>query len=338
MTDPFTALQSAAATAVTEGQRLQQVTNALTQQLAADQATIAQQAALIAQLEAGQQTGTVFGFDVSNLGTDSKLTEQQKLDSHRSLLGAGDAQHVREFFNPGQTLTWNTPRLNALGPGDSVVISMKDHPARNGFAAFDKNRPDKFRQRPGQVIYAYHHECEAEWAKATNKAAWIADYTSAYQALADGLVANGTGTQHDVVKILLWYSQVIASATKGSWDTFHAGQNFGLLGMDCYHYQAWLNRTSGGKPVGRYATPDELFGPLVAMKSSGLDVCAPEWGGTLANSDTDGSARAKAITDGGAYLKQHGVVWANWWCAQGSPGRNHHLEQAASNVAAYKGL
>lgn len=300
----------------------------LTAQLAATRARVA-------ELEAAQQpTGTVFSFDVSSLGADATLSDAKKIGDHKALLGVDNVQNVRVFFG-SRALNWNDARIAALTEKDSLLISFNAW-NRAAFRAFLAATPERFRQRPGQVKFCFKHEFEAEWRDAADRNAWLASWLRVHVELAEELDASPVETQsrEDIVKILLWYSQHIDAATKGTWRQFHGGQNFGLIGMDCYHYQVWLGR-------GRYATPEELFGLLVIIgKETGRPVCAPEWGGELAAGDLDGAGRAKAIREGGAYARANGLRFANWWCATGSLDkatglpREHHVDRYPSNVAA----
>jgi hypothetical protein len=166
------------------------------------------------------------------------------------------------------------------------------------------------------------------------------------QAMADVLDAADGYSPDDLIKTLLFFSQFGDPKLKGSWPKFHGGQQFGMMGMDCYHLQARLNNVVNGKPAGAYTPPEVLFGILVEIAAqTGLPVCAPEWGGTRANTDPTGEGRAKAITDGAAFAREHGIRHASWWCAYGRElggvRLNHHLEvggPASPEVAAYKAL
>lgn len=304
------------------------------------QGTIAMQEAEIDRLRALLAAGhpsTVFSFDISSLGADGTLSDSTKLSSHKAMYGVDNVQNVRVFVGAG-TLTWNSARLQALTERDSVLISVTKQD-RAAVKAFLATTPAKFRQRLGQVKFCYKHECEAEWKAAGKTQAWLDDYYAGNLMLAQELDSSPfEQSGDDVVKILLWYSQHKDAALVDTMDRFYGGQDFGVIGMDCYHYQVWGQQ-------GRYATNDELFGKLVAFgKKVGRPVAVPEWGGEIAVGDTDGSKRAQAILDGGAYLKANGVLWANWWCATGSKDaktglpRDHHLDRYPSNVAAYKSL
>lgn len=291
--------------------------------------------ARVAELEKARQTErTVFSFDVSTLGSDASVSEANKVAGHKALLGTDSVQNLRVFFGNG-ALSWNNARIKACTDKDSLLVSFNkwDRVALRKFLA---DTPERFRQRPGQVKVCFKHEFEAEWRDATDRGQWLADWLGANAALADELDNSPWDTQSrdDVVKILLWYSQMIDAACKGTWRQFYGGQDFGYIGMDCYHYQVWLGK-------GRYATPEELFGLLVQIgMQTGRPVCAPEWGGELAAGDTDGAGRAKAIREGGAYAVEHGIRFVNWWCAAGSKdaktgqARDHHLDAFPSNVAA----
>lgn len=345
LTAPVTVLAlKAGADALDTNARLMTVNAELGQ---ANTALAAENAKLRLQLEQAQQptptpiptpapTSTVFSIDVSSLGGDANLTEAKKIADHKTLLAAPGLQNVRVFFG-NNPLTWNNTRIATLGDKDSLLISFNkwDRAALRTFLAAT---PERFRQRPGQVKYCFKHEFEAEWRDSTDKTKWLSDWLGANAAIGDELVRTGVGSHDDVVKILLWYSQHIDARTKGTWELFHGGQDFGYMGMDCYHYQPWLTK-------GRYATPEELFGLLGTIGTqTGRPICVPEWGGELATGDTDGSGRAKAITEGGAYQRKIGVRFSNWWCAAGSKDavtgspREHHLDKYASNVAAYKAL
>lgn len=283
---------------------------------------------------------TVFSVDISNLGDDATLTEAAKLNGHKTLFGVDNLQNVRHFFG-ARPLSWTEERLAALTDKDSVLISVSTRRTRTEIRNFLAATPAKFRQRKGQVKACYKHECEAEWKASGKSAAWMTDYLAGNLDWAEELDASPFATQSrdDVVKIMLWYSQhIAASGVVDTMDAFYGGQDFGVFGMDCYHYQVWLNN-------GRYATPEELFGKLVAFgKKVGRPVAAPEWGGEVAAGDTDGARRAQAIADGGAYCKANGLLWANWWCADGSRDgatglpRKHHVDPYPSNVAAMTAL
>lgn len=304
---------------------------------ATEAALEAQIADLKAQLAAKDQK-TTFGFDISALGPDANLSDAKKIADHKALLGLKGVQNVRVFFG-SDVPRWNDSRLQALGPDDGALISTLSRDGA-GQATFLANTPDKFRQRPGQIKLAHGHERDANLLKSSNPAAAIRDWLDGNQQKADLLDAAEGYSTDDLVKITLYYSQTFDAACKNTRERFYGDQNFGIFGEDCYHPQQWLNQQD------RYATPEELFGGIVAFcKQIGRPCAIPEWGGTLSSGDTDGSRRAQAIKDGGAYLRANGVLFANWWCATGSkdssqPGgyRNHHLEIAASNVAAYKSL
>lgn len=268
--------------------------------------------ARIAELEARAEPGTVFSFNVSSLGADAGIAEAKKVTGHKALFGADSVQNLRVFFG-GRAPNWTDTRIKACTDKDSILVSFTAW-NRAAFRAWLAATPERFRRRPGQVKVCFKHEFEAEWRDAADRAKWLADWLRVHAEIAEELDASPHDTQSrdDVVKILLWYSQHIDPATKDTWRQFHGGQDFGLIGMDCYHYQVWLGK-------GRYATPEELFGLLVTIgEETGRPVCVPEWGGELAAGDVDGSGRAKAIADGGAYLVGRGVRFANWWCATGS--------------------
>ena len=284
-----------------------------------------------------QPKSTVFSFDISNLGNDAKLNEAQKINSHKQLYGVDNVQNIRVFFNAVSSVNWNNERLAALTNKDSCLISFKSWD-RVAFRKLLASTPEKFRQRPGQVQWAYWHEFEGDWKSASNKTQFLNNFLTAYKEMAEELDASQWDTQSsdDVVKIFLWYSQMIDGATKGQWQQFIGGQQFGKIGMDCYNYAGWLSK-------GRYATPEELLGVLIQMgKETGLPICVPEWGGELAAGDT-GAGLAKAIAAQGEYMKANNVLFANWWCAQGSKDpqgnvREHHLDNVPAALAEMKKL
>lgn len=296
--------------------------------------------ARVAELEAqAKPAGTVFSFDISALGADASLSEAEKIADHKALLRVDNVQNLRVFFG-GRALDWSDTRIEACTDRDSILVSFNSW-NRAAFRAWLAATPERFRQRDGQVKVCFKHEFEAEWRDAADRAKWLADWLRVHVEIAEELDASPWATQScdDVVKILLWYSQHIDAATKGTWRQFHGGQDFGLIGMDCYHYQRW------GNEFDRYATAQELFGLLAEIgKETGRPVCVPEWGGELAQTDSDGARRAQAITDGGRFLVDNGVRFANWWCASGSKDkvtglpRDHHLDRYPSNVTALRKL
>lgn len=288
-----------------------------------------------------------FSIDVSALGTDADIPEAKKIADHKASLGVDNLQNVRIFIG-ARALSWTDARIQALTEKDSILISVSTRRTRTEIRNFLAATPERFRKRKGQVKVCYKHECEAEWSKAANGDAWLADYLAGNLDWAEELDASPFPTQSrdDVVKIMLWYSQHIGRPAGGLRETkdtlalFYGGQDFGSFGMDCYHYQVWLAK-------GRYATPTELFGKIIAFcRKVGRPCVIPEWGGELAEGDTDGAKRAIAIRDGGALLQANADVvdFANFWCAKGSKDavtglpRDHHLEIAKSNVEAFKAL
>jgi hypothetical protein len=295
--------------------------------------------ARIAELEARlPKPTTVFSFDVSSLGSDANLSETTKINSHKALFGVDNVQNLREFFNSVAATKWNSARLSALTEKDGALISFKAWD-RLAFRKLLASTPEKFRQRKGQIKWAFWHEFEGDWKTAADKPGWTANFLKVYAEMADELDASPWDIQSrdDLVKIFLWYSQVIDGATKGQWKQFIGDQKFGMIGMDCYHYQAW-----GAK--GRYATSEELFGPLVEMgKETGLPICVPEWGGELASGD-GGAGLAKAIAEGGEFQKKNGILFSNWWCATGSidavtkKPRDHHVDNVPAAKAALASL
>lgn len=328
--------------------------------IAAQEATIDQLRARVAELEAGQPqpqpepeprptspVGTVFGVDLSDLGLDANRAWTAKVEEHRILLQATGLGVVRHFAGgaPLGPDVWNQERLQALTAADDVHITtnVSTRAQRAGLKAMLAATPDKFRQRPGQVQWGVRHEMEADLTTQAAIDAWLADNL----VLAEELDAADGYDSDDLVKTLLFYSQHVDY--KGSWEKFHGGQDFGKIGMDCYHLQAQLNKVDAtGKPAGSYTPASVLFGYLKTIKEqTGRPVCVPEWGGTLANTDPTGAGRAKAITDGAAFLRDLGATHASWWCADGSKDpkgnvRKHHLEQVAGanspEVAAYRAL
>lgn len=314
---------------------------------------IARRDARIAELEA-QTTPeptpapriTTFGIDISDLGADEPLSEKQKLDSHRALMGGGGLGVVRVFVQTqplGPTL-WNVDRLQGLTAADDVHITtnLAVRNVRAGLRSMLDSTPDKFRQRPGQIQWGVRHEMEADLTTQTAIDSWLNDNL----AMAEELDAADGYTADDLIKTLLFYSQHVDY--KGSWRKFWGGQNFGKIGMDCYHLQAQLNRVVDGKPAGSYTPAATLFGYLKTIKAeTGRPVCVPEWGGTLANTDPTGAGRAKAIEEGAVFLESIGATHASWWCADGSKDpqgnvRKHHLEQVSGptspEVTAYRAL
>lgn len=288
---------------------------------------------------------TTFGLDLGDLaGTpDEPIPEARKLADHRAMLGGG-LQHVRVFLQTralGPDLWASDQRLAALRPGDSCHVTT-NLPIRQHQAAFRKMldaTPDHLR---GRVLWGVRHEMEADLTTDTAVRGWLDDN----QAMADTLDAADGYSPDGLVKTLLFFSQYADPQLKGSWPRFHGGQDFGMIGMDCYHLQARLNDVQNGKPAGTYTPPEILFGILVEIaKQTGRPVCAPEWGGTRANTDPTGEGRAKAIRDGGAFMRAHGIRHAAWWCAYGRSLNgvrlNHHLDVDGPNspeVAAYKAL
>ena len=304
--------------------------------LAANATLTAENASLRAQIQAQQPTGTRFGIDLSNLTGDKPLTEKQKVTAHRA---AGLRLTNVRVFAGSSVPSWSDERVQALDParGDSILVSTLSRD-KAGLATWLRNTPDAWR---GHVRLSHGHEREADILKSANPTASLADWLAGCQEKAELLdAASSYGySSDDLVKIMLWYSQVIDPKTKGSQERFHGGQDFGMWGMDCYHNAAWLN-------VGdRYTTPAELFDPVITFaRQAGRPVCVPEWGATLAKTDTHGTRRAQAITDGGAYLKAAGVVFANWWCGAGSLDptqpkgyRDFHLDGTPA-LAAYVAL
>lgn len=275
-----------------------------------------------------------YSIDISALGTDANVTEKQKVDGHKALvqphLPAAERylRDVRVFFG-SRALSWTDARIQALTERDSLIISVSTQRSAAEWDAFLAATPERFRVLPEQVKACYKHECEAEWKAAGKTQAWLDDYYLGNKRISDAMARSqwSNQTKDCVVKIMLWYSQHIDAALKDTMDKFYGGQDFGYFGMDCYHYQVWANN-------GRYATPQELFGKILAFcRQIGRKCIIPEWGGERAAGDTTGAGRAKAITDGGALLNQNAdiVVGANWWCAEGSKDavtglpRKHHL-------------
>jgi len=294
------------------------------QTLAAANADLSAQNALLrAQLEAMTGTRTQFGINLSTLSPETK-TWQQLVTDHRGLYG-GPLTHIR-LFSAGYPMLWSNDRVKPLTGADIPVFSFKQI-SRASFDTWMSGIPADW----PEVWACFWHEVEADAQKSTDRAAFMTRYLGAYDLMDEARKAHPNGHKVKLVKILLWYSQVMDPATKGNWQDFHAGQKFvDALGMDCYSYQAWLSKD-------RYATAEELLGPLAAIgQQSGLPVCVPELGGTLAATDTDGSRRAAAIQSWVDYARDHGFLWANWWCAQGGAGRNHHLDAYPSNVTVWR--
>jgi LysM repeat protein len=277
-------------------------------------------------------TGTIFSFDLSQLGTDAAIPETTKLANHKKLFAVDNVQNIREFYQGISTNMWNSARLKALGEKDSVLMSFKQWD-RAAFKATLAATPERLRKRPGQVKWCFWHEFEADWADAGGTQAWTDNYLKIYREMAEELDASQWDTQSrdDVVKIFLWYSQHVDARTKGKWKQFIGDQKFGYVGMDCYNYAAWLTK-------GRYSTPQELFDTLIAMgKETGLPICVPEWGGEVAANDPDGTKLAAAIKAQGEYAEKNGVKFMNWWCAAGSKDkagnvRNHHIDKFPAAV------
>lgn len=296
--------------------------------------------ARIAELEAAQPdtpTGTVFGIDLSNLTGDKPLTEKEKVDAHRAL--GLKLTNVRVFFGSAVP-AWTNERIQALDPtkGDSITISTLSRDVA-GMTSFLKNTPDAWR---GHVDLCHGHEREADLLAASNPDAAVKDWLAGCAEKAhmlDGLGSYGYSSDN-FGKIGLYYTQVFGKTNeRNTREKFYGGQDFGWFGEDCYQPANWLNQQD------KYATPDELFGGIVNFAAQiGRPCRIPEWGSTLAKTDTNGQRRAQTITDGGAYLKSKGVLSANWWCATGSTDstqpkgyRDFHLE-GTPGLAAYLAL
>lgn len=289
----------------------------------------AAQQARIAELEAQiPAPTTVFGIDLSDLTGDKPLSEAQKVNAHRAL--GLKLTNVRVFDGSGLP-DWTSERIKALDPtkGDSILISSLTTDIA-GMTTALKNTPDEWR---GRVRVSHGHEREADLLSQADPDAAVKAWLDGNARKADMLDSLGSYgySSDDLVKILLWYSQVIDTRYKGTQEKFYGGQNFGMWGMDCYHNAAWLNQQD------RYATPQELFDPVLDFAAQiGRPVCIPEWGATLAKTDTNGARRAQSVSDGGAYLRSKDAVFANWWCGTGKTDstqpegyRNFHLEKVA---------
>jgi LysM repeat protein len=292
---------------------------------------------------------TRFGLDISNLGPDKDLSEAQKLANHKSELQVTSLQYVRVFLQSralGPSLWTEDERLAALKPGDGchITTNLALRNNQQAFRSMLNGMPDHLRE-PGRVLWGVNHEVETKYPTATAIKGWLDDN----QAMADILNSWVTGYQDWVVKTLLFYSQHVNPDYKGSWPKFYGGQNFGMIGVDCYHLQNRLNDTdAAGKPIGKYTPATELFKYQLEIKAqTGLPVCAPEWGGTRANTDPTGTGRAQAIRDGAALMRENGFHHAAWWCAMGEENpdgtrRNHHLQQGTTNpspeLVAYREL
>lgn len=289
--------------------------------------------ARIRELEQGQQpqpADTVFSFDISNLGDDRARPDKQKIAAHKALFGVDSIQHVRVFFG-GAVPRWDDERFQALTEKDSAVVSTLSRD-RAAVARFLAATPERFRQRPGQILMAHGHEREANLLTAAALRGWLDGNAE----LAD-LLNDAEGYSPDnLIKITLWYSQEQDQRTAvPSREQMYGGQDFGIFGEDVYNPRAAKS----------YRTAEQMFGPIVTFaKEIGRPCAIPEWGAERKASDPTGHGRAKFITDGGAYLREHGVLFANWWCADGfREGERvlHHLEEHGNDspeVAAFRAL
>lgn len=234
-------------------------------------------------------SGPRYSWDTSNLGNDAKLTDVQKISSHKSLFGTSKIEHVRVFFG-SSVPSWSNPRIQALSDGDSFTLSSLSTDWA-GIAAFLAATPAKF-QRPGAVTYAFGHEREADLDTGPLLAAWL----DGNARLADVLDAGPYTSRDDLVKITLWYSQEQdkrAGVSIPNREQMYGGQDFGIFGEDVYNPRA----------ASRYFTASEMFGPITSFaKSIGRPCAIPEWGGERLATDTTGSGRAKFIQEGAAFL------------------------------------
>lgn len=289
----------------------------------ADLATIADLRAQIAKLTHPQpQAKTVFGIDVSTLG-ESKPWAQIVTD-HRKLYGS--LPHVR-VFSSGKPPAWQA--LAGLNGVDKPVVSFKTWDA-TAFKALLDGIPADW----PELWICHYHEPEDN-AKKSGNPAFIASYLSVYAAMNAARKAHPNGGKVRLVKIFMWFQEVIAKQPGCTWQEFHGGQTFiDAHGWDCYSptWGAWASR---------YATPAELFAPAVAAaKATGIPWCVPELGAVRQAWDTDGAGRAAAITSWAAYCRANGALWVNWWCSHGNAGtgEDYHLEADPKALAAWKAL
>lgn len=234
-------------------------------------------------------SGPEFSWDISNLGNDKLKPDAQKIASHKSLFGVDAIRHVRVFFGTAVP-RWDDERFLALTDKDSAVVSTLSRD-RAGVANFYASTPDRFRQRPAQILAAHGHEREANLLTATALSAWL-DGNAELADILDGTEGYSTD---NLIKITLWYSQQLDQrAEVPSREQMYGGQDFGIFGEDCYSPRHWS----------RYATPAEMFGPITEFcRSIGRPCAIPEWGAERVPTDTTGSGRARFIIDGGAFLQ-----------------------------------
>lgn len=294
----------------------------------------------IERLKAGNSTPPVqFSFDLSNLpGTpDAAIPDAKKLADKKAALGVKKATNVRVFFGT-KVPRWDDERIQALNPavGDTFILST----LTTDWAAltkFYKATPDAWRQ--GNYMSCYGHEREANLLTAAALKSWL----DGNKRMTDVMVGANVGLTSDHFgKIGLYYSQEEDQRdTVPTREEMYGGQDWGFFGEDCYHPRARLAR-------GFYTAPERLFGPILDFATQiGRPTIIPEWGGERAKGDTDGTGRAKAIADGGTYLKarngQNGlrIIGANWWWGGGiRDGQivGHDLGIGTPEVAAYKKL
>lgn len=312
-------LQSKASALATYISGLESSNSTLTTQVSSLQAQLDAANKKIAQLQAiingptppppgpPPVSSTQFGIDVSTLSETDSL--QTVIAKHRATWGAA-LPHIR-VFSGGTISQWTDPIPKVLVPGDKPVFSFKQWDLAS-FNSFMDGIPAGF----NEVWVCHYHEPEDDAKKSGDVANFIKNYLNVYAQLDAARKAHKNGPKVKLVKIFMYYQEVTAKQVGCTWNEFHGGQSFvDALGFDCYNPANWANQQN------RYATPDELFGELLAAhKATGIPFCVPELGSILAANDTNGKNRAAAIAGWVKYLQDNGCLWANWWCSNGNVG------------------
>ncbi|HET6915317.1 MAG TPA: hypothetical protein VFH56_04440 [Acidimicrobiales bacterium] len=291
MTDPFSAAVTAAQTAQAAAAALAQENTSLTGQHAADQQTIAQQAAQIADLEAQlhPKTETLFGVSAS--------TKVQH-DSYAKLLGSVGVW--RYYRQPGERPA--PPTEYTLGPGERMIASTKVKPQDVVTGRYDADFLSLFRWLGDNWFCPWHEPADdVERGNFT---------VAQYRAMWDHLTPLARQTSVRLTPILM---RATYAGAKGRKPADYLPDDYDAAGVDAY--------VAGS--IGVKATEiGTLLDPVRAASSKPIVV-----GETGVGQDVTGQARTDTLTQLASYYRTASDVSAV--CYFLGSGRNEwRLSQA----------
>lgn len=212
----------------------------------------------------------------------------------------GPLDIVRVFYT-GLPATWVGSKAAICNR--PTVVSFKAPPSEINAGTHDSFLTSWFASLPktGFPIYwGYYHEPEDDVEKASFTAA---DFRTAWRRVAALARAANNPKLFNTLILMGW---TVNPASGRNFPDFYPGADLvDVIAWDCY---------SQGAKTGRYFTPDETYGAVIAKSIAyGKPWGIAETGSTMVASDTSGTGRAAWLKSVRTYLSTRNPVFVCYW-------------------------